>query len=50
MKGEEGPKIEIRVNPQFILQVLPILKDIVLSKNRLLFEGEGFAHVMCVNL
>ncbi len=45
-----GPKIEIRVNPQFILQVLPILKDIVLSKNRLLFEGEGFAHVMCVNL
>lgn len=44
-----GPNIEIRVNPEFLSQILPILDTVILGENVLSFRGENFTHVLCIN-
>lgn len=44
-----GEELTIRVDPQFLIQALPLIREITLSENRLLFEGNGFSHIICVN-
>lgn len=45
----KGPDIKITVNPIFLSQILPLIKSVILGDNRLLFEGDGFSHVLAIN-
>lgn len=44
-----GATIDITVNAEFMAQIISIVRKATLGENTLLFEGEGFSHVLCIN-
>jgi DNA polymerase III sliding clamp (beta) subunit (PCNA family) len=42
----KGRALSIRVHPEFLIQILDHLQDVVVGENTLLFEGEDFSHVV----
>ncbi len=41
----KGPEIKIKINPSFLSQIVN-LRDVIIGKTCLLFEGENFSHVV----
>ncbi|KKN56711.1 hypothetical protein LCGC14_0569400 [marine sediment metagenome] len=45
--GYKGARIQVDVNPAFLKEIIGRLDTVVIA-DRLLFEGEGFKHVLCL--